>query len=287
MNTTKKSVPMNKGRCLSDFAGSLCRVYCYEDIESLKTKIRTIVEYLLEYTSAKCPELNELFEFYNDIRPERLTNRRIFAELSWIVYSSGFRFDIVKKYWSSLRDAFREFNVLEVAQWSNDLGVRARRICRKSGFKNQKKARWCIENAKRVVDLDHEMRHLGGLKGYFVETSKKDSFELVNSVPMIIQDLGFKGIGKTTIFHLLKNVGIDIFKPDIHVRRILARLGLIEGEQVSAIEICMAMSLLSWVSDMKLSELDTLLFVYGKATGDNLSISLRSKENTKSVNAHL
>lgn len=270
---------MNKSLCLSDFADSLSGAYYHVDIESLKTKIRTIVEDLLEYTSAKCPELNELFDYYNDISPEMLTNRRIFAELSWIVYSSGFRFDIIKKYWSSLRDAFHEFDVLEVAQWSSNLEARARRICRESGFNNQRKARWCIENAKRVVDLDHEMKRLGGLKGYFVETSKMSSFEVVNSVPIIIQDLGFKGIGKTTVFHLLKNVGIDIFKPDIHVRRILAGLGLIESEHVSATEICSAMSFLSWVSDMKLSELDTLLFIYGKATRDNFSISLRSIEN--------
>jgi hypothetical protein len=73
--------------------------------------------------------------------------------------------------------------------------------------------------------------------------------------------------------HALKNVGIDIFKPDIHVRRTLSRLGLIRCEHVSTTEICIVMSFLSGVSDMKISELDTLLFVYGKATGDNVNIS--------------
>lgn len=265
---------MNEGSCLSNFTDSFLD---YSDVESLETKIRTIVKYLLEYTLEKCPELNELFEFYSDIRPEKLTNRRIFAELSWIVYSSGFRFDIVKKYWSSIREAFHEFNVPEVAQWFNDLGAQARRICRKSGFRNQKKAKWCIENAKIIIELDDKMEHLGGLKGYFVETSKMDAFELVKSVPIIIQDLGFKGIGKTTVFHLLKNVGIDIFKPDIHVRRILARLGLVQCEHASTTEICTAMSFLSWVSDMKIRELDTLLFVYGKITGDNIQIFTKVK----------
>lgn len=261
---------MKEGSYLSNFADSLRG---YSDEESLKTKIRTIIDCLLEYTLRECPELNELIKFYSDIRPENMTNRRIFTELSWIVYSSGFRFDIVKKYWSSLREAFHEFNIPEVAQWFNDLGTETRRICRESGFRNQKKARWCIENAKRIIELDHEMKHLGGLKGYFIETSRMDTFELVKSVPIIIQDLGFKGIGKTTVFHLLKNVGIDIFKPDIHVRRTLARLGLIKCEHVSTTEICIAMTFLSWVSNMKISELDTLLFVYGRATGDNVNIS--------------
>lgn len=269
---------MNESSRLSSFADSLLD---YEDLDPLRTKMHTIVEHLLAYTLESCPEFSELIEFYSDLRPEKMTNRRILTELSWVVYSSGFRFDIVKKYWSSLREAFHEFSVPEVAQWFNDLDTQARRICRDSGFKNQKKARWCIENANRIIELDNEMKHPGGLKGYFIETSKMNTFELIKSVPIIIQDLGFKGIGNTTIFHLLKNVGIDIFKPDIHVRRTLARLRLVECEHASTMEICRAMTFLSRVSDMKISELDTLLFVYGRVTGDNVKIPQRPNEENR------
>lgn len=69
--------------------------------------------------------------------------------------------------------------------------------------------------------------------------------------------------------HLLKNVGIDIFKPDIHVCRILDYLGLIDKQKASILDITEAMRSLSSSQGIKVSELDTLLFVYGKTAVDN------------------
>ena len=241
------------------------------EIDAFKDRYRAVVESILAYTTRECPETYKLMEFYNELSPEKMTNTDIFAELSWIVYSSGFRFDIIVRYWAALREAFHQFDVKKVAFLSKDLEAQAMRICQRTGFKNPKKAMWCIQNAQRIIELDYEKKHQGGLRGYLVEISKRNLFELVELAPCVVQELRFKGIGGTTVFHFMKNMGIDIFKPDIHVRRILTNLGLIDFENVPNLEICRAMSFLSFVSGMKISELDTLLFVYGRATRDSIS----------------
>jgi len=239
-------------------------------IDGFRDDYHAIVKGILAHTQRECPEIHGLMEFYNNVSPEKMTNTDILAELCWIVYSSGFRFDIIKKYWTAIRKAFYQFDVKKVALLSNDLETQAVQICNRSGFRNLKKATWCIQNAHRIIEIDRERETQGGLRGYIVDISKNCLYELVELAPQVMRELGFKGIGRTTIFHFMKNMGIDIFKPDIHVRRILRELGLISCENASSLEVCGAMSFLSSVSGMKISELDTLLFVYGRSTKDSI-----------------
>jgi len=238
----------------------------------LENKYRYVVKNMLAYALRQSSEILELLEFYGTLSPEKMTRTDLLSELSWIVYCSGFRYDIVTRYWAALREAFYQFDVEKVASLSEDLQNQAMRICSHSGFRNLRKAMWCIQNARRIIQLDRAMEYQDGLRGYLVEMSKKDPFELVELAPRIVKELKFKGIGEITVFHFLKNVGIDIFKPDIHVRRILTKLGLVERENASQFETCKAMSFLSRVSGMRLSELDTLLFVFGRATQDSISM---------------
>jgi 3-methyladenine DNA glycosylase Tag len=240
----------------------------------LDGQIQALFNKMILYAWASCPEMSNLTSFYSELSPRKITNKSILTELGWIIYSSGFRFDVVKKYWPAIKEAFYQFDVEKVASLSKDQEAQAKEICDRSGFRNLRKARWCIQNAQRIVELDHEKRRFGGLKGYFVELSKKPPLELVRLAPNLVFELRFKGIGETTIFHLMKNVGIDIFKPDIHVRRILANMRLINDERSSTSEICRVMSLLSSTFKMRISELDTVLFVYGRIASDRIETVL-------------
>jgi endonuclease III len=144
------------------------------------------------------------------------------------------------------------------------------RVCNETGFRNFRKAKWCIQNANRIIEIENDTQLSGGLRGFFIDLSKLNPIDLIKLAPSIIQELKFKGIGRTTIFHLMKNVGIDVFKPDIHVRRILNRLGLTSSENACTTEVFRAIDFLSFVSGMRINEIDTLLFVYGKNTGDRI-----------------
>ena len=74
----------------------------------------------------------------------------------------------------------------------------------------------------------------------------------------------------------MKNVGFDIFKPDIHVRRLLTNLKLVPVES-STHDICEAMMLLSSQSGLKVVELDTLFFIFGKLTHDGANYSFKQR----------
>jgi len=144
------------------------------EIDTIRNKYRAMIESMLAYTLRECPETYKLMEFYKKVSLEKMTNSDILEELSWIVYSSGFRFNIIKRYWVALREAFHQFDVKKVASLSKDLEAQAVHICIRSGFKNLKKAMWCIQNAQRIIELDYEKKHQGGLRGYLIEISKKN-----------------------------------------------------------------------------------------------------------------
>jgi thermostable 8-oxoguanine DNA glycosylase len=124
----------------------------------------------------------------------------------------------------------------------------------------------------RFIELDCEKKEIGGLKKYFIEISQRDPFKLVEYAPKLVKEIGFKGIGPTTIFHLMKNLGMNIFKPDIHVRRILSNLGLIDNENENIQNIYHAMVDLSLILGIKLNKLDTYLFNYGRINGDYITV---------------
>jgi len=239
-------------------------------------RIRDAVEWMLEYVLTRLPEAKAMLRYYDSLNPMEITNTKILAELSWVVHSSGFRHDVVKKYWHAISQAFHGFEIAEVASLYEDIESEARRICRGCGFNNMRKAMWCIQNARRIIELDSEKRTRGGLAGYLMELSRKNTYDLVRFAPFLVEELRFKGIGSTTIFHLMKNLGIDIFKPDIHVRRTLVKLGLTHEEDASTVDICRAMLLLSQASQMRIIELDTLLFEYGRISGDALMPEVRA-----------
>lgn len=233
-----------------------------------------LVHRIVSQTLEKQPEMVRMFEYYENLSPDAVTQQSLFSEVCWIVYASGFRYSVVKKYWPALQRAFYDFDVRRFVGEDDSTSKAASRICKVSGFRNVSKATWCVENAIRISELDRELRRLGGIRGFFELMSTKSAEELVQLAPQTISDLGLKGIGKTTIFHLLKNVGIDIFKPDIHVRRLLVRMKLTRKEDATPEDICRAMHFLSSVSGYRISQLDTFLFAYGVVIGDNIQTDL-------------
>lgn len=240
----------------------------FSDDYEVEAYCRRALDGIFDYVLKECPDLVRLNAFYQQVSPERVTNTEILAELCWIVYCSGFRVDIVRKYWDRIKQSFSNFDVNEVAILASDLEGNSIRISQECGIRNIRKASWCIQNAKRIMELNNEKKDIGGLRGYFVTLSEIDPMELIGISPKIVRELNLRGIGPVTICHLLKNMGIDIFKPDLHVCRLLGKLGLINSENTSIYEIGKAMLYLGGVYGLKISEIDTVLFEYGRSTGD-------------------
>lgn len=229
-----------------------------------------ILNQILDMSKYDINETHEMLAYYRNVDLNNMTNSELYAEICWIAYSSGFRYDIIKKYWNLIGKELFYFDIKTVASFIEDIDKYSQKICKNSGFNNIKKAKWCIKNAVRFIELDNEKCNYGGFKGYLLELSKKEPYNLVEMAPLLIKELKLKGIGKTTIFHFLKNIGINIFKPDIHIRRILLNLELITKEKSSIKEIYYAMKYISEKMQIDLVELDTLLFSYGRIFGDEI-----------------
>lgn len=219
------------------------------------------------FIAAEERNCSNLTEFYKSRKAADLANKDIFAELCWVVYTSGFRYSVIQRYWPSLVRAYHSFKVEKVARLARNLESNAARICEVSTFHNLRKAEWCILNARRIIELDEQLEYIGGVRGLVIDLANKSQVELMEQIPELISTLRFKGIGETTIFHLLKNLGIDTFKPDRHLRRVLSAWGLTDRSDASIAQICSAMEYLSAETGSRVNVLDTILFHYGQRTG--------------------
>jgi 3-methyladenine DNA glycosylase Tag len=238
-------------------------------------RMQSLIYQLVSRTLEVQPSIVDLFDYYEGLNPAFITPRRLYEEVCWVVYSSGFKNSVISKYWPRLSRAFYRFDVSRVASYDS-LQDRANAVCEESGFRNLLKASWCIENARRIEELDGEWKEYGGIKGYFERLSSRPLPELVAISPEIVDELALKGIGPTTVFHILKNMGLDVFKPDIHVRRLVAQMRLTSDEDAPLDKICEAMTTLSSATGYKVSQLDTFLFAYGIVVGDSIPVSGRS-----------
>ena len=230
---------------------------------------RRLVDGLLSSTFERRPEVFEMLQYYASRSPSLLNEKSFYGEVCWITYSSGFRHDVVRKCWPRIRRALYDLDVRRIASEDDKMDKAAKRICEESGFRNYAKASWCVYNAKRVVEIEDEWDYRGGIRGFFERLANDSLVNQVRQAPVTVQELGLKGIGGTTIFHLLKNVGIDIFKPDIHVRRLLTNMKLVRSEDAPIEQISQAMVALSEASGYRITQVDTLLFAYGITVGDS------------------
>lgn len=237
-----------------------------------ENKALQIIQHMCQYTDDINSETKIMINLYDGLSLENISDSDIFSELCWVIYTSGFKYDIIKKYWPTIRESYCFFDVNKVASFLSDIEYFSKKICEISGFNNLKKANWCIQNAKRIIELNDENENYSGLKGYLINLSMKKPVEIIEQVPIIVDYLQFKGIGQINIFHLLKNVGIKIFKPDIHVRRLLYNIGLINDNNKSLRDIYNAMQYLSYCTGLDIIVLDTILFNYGRFAGDFIDL---------------
>jgi len=236
---------------------------------NLYKKLSRIMHYTFNYSK----DIYDLLNHYNSISLFNMSNSDIYGELCWIIYNSGFKYEIIKKFWPDIVKEFYYFDVEQVSKLNNDVHNNALNICEKINFYNIKKAKWCIYNAKRILELDEEKKECNGFKGYLIELSKIELISLINDISNIIKELRFKGIGEITVFHFLKNIGIDIYKPDRHIIRLFEKMGILHDSN-DIQEVTKGFLKISDYTNFSIRELDTILFEFGRITNDAKHIML-------------
>lgn len=154
-------------------------------------------------------------EWQASIRLPELTEQELLREIAWVILNSGFRESIVRRLFPDISDAY--------------FGFRSARVIARNSEHCQRRASATFKYARKLQAISNCAR--------FVDDMGFPEF--VNAVEMhgvgFLQKLDF--IGPITAYHIAKNIGVDVAKPDRHVSRLARALGFPGAE-----ELCQSIS---------------------------------------------
>lgn len=159
------------------------------------------------YKSAKeqlsATAFQEEFHWQEGVDLQEFTESDLLREAAWVILCCGFRESVVRRQFSYLSLCFRDW---ESAAAICDNGA----LCRAtalSAFRNVRKVEAILWTAQYVCDVGFDR---------FKRTILEDPLQALRSLPYI---------GEVTSYHLAKNLGADVAKPDRHLVRFAASQG--------------------------------------------------------------
>jgi DNA-3-methyladenine glycosylase I len=183
-----------------------------------------------------------------------------YEKLVATIHVSGYKVSILRNRWDDIKKAFSNYDLAAVSRFTND--DLARMMKNPKLIKNKRKLKACIENAKIMAAISIE----NGSFGNYLEKYKNNLDDLAG---ILINKFHF--LGRVLVFNYLKEVGIDAIKPDVHVVRVMYRLGLIDSEDESLENIDKVIVVakeMAGVVGEKLNVVDAVFWMYG-GSGDN------------------
>jgi len=186
---------------------------------------------------------------------EKMDQNEIFDTMCTCIFTAGFKVSILEKKWPDIKKAFHNFKIDEVVTLNYSDLMKNDRIIR-----NRRKIKACIENAKRFQLI---IKKHGTFHKYLKFLVNKGPQAASNTIK---SDFCF--MGDATAPQFLKDIGLfDTFKADVHVRRILSRIGLIPNEQANLETIENVFKRIQRLSKNTIGAIDGALFEYGSGTG--------------------
>jgi len=143
-------------------------------------------------------------DWAESVRLDAVTETGFLSEVLFVALNSGMRATVVRAKWPAIRAAFGELRSAADVVRGASLYVALAKV----HFASEPKLRSVVEAARRVEAA-------GGWPAYR---------EVLRASPEVaIAGLPF--IGPVTRWHLLRNLGADVAKPDRHLVRLAARFG--------------------------------------------------------------
>jgi hypothetical protein len=167
------------------------------------------------------------------ISPDTITPSCFFKEYVWVVYASNFKVNILEKYRINLYQAYGDYRTLDITRKDAVLSV----------INNLSKWNAVLDTAKKLKYI--------GWKGEF--GFKEIYLSSIDSMTV------FKFIKDITKFHLARNLGFDVAKPDRWMQRIRDQF-----ECLSVKEMC---QYLSSKYNMPVKQIDLILWKYASDQG--------------------
>lgn len=150
------------------------------------------------YIAENFPETLEYSEQALNVDYDEVTLDWFFAEYVFAVYVAGFKYQIIRQKWPSLKEAYWGLNFVKIAEKPELAYERAIQV-----FKNVRKTQSVIKGAAIIKDL------------YWTEYRDKIKEDL-----SILEEL--PGIGPASARQIARNIGYDTVKPDTHIKKVAA-----------------------------------------------------------------
>jgi len=227
------------------------------------TNLKKIFELMfkkLESISIDNNFINEINRRRKRVFDKNKPDSFFYQKLVETIHVSGYKVAILRNRWDEIRKAFANYDVDKVSQYT-DMELK-KMMQNPKLIRNERKLRACIENAKIMKEISKEY----GSFGEYLERNKADLKKLKEDLMK-----KFHYLGNVLVLEYLKEIGIDSIKPDVHVIRVMHRLGLIDFEKMSPKNIEKVIEVASKMSKAtkeKLSVIDAIFWMYG-GSGDN------------------
>ena len=154
-------------------------------------------------------------DWQDNIRFSHITECDFLREAAWVVLSSGMREKVIRQKFPAISTAFFSWeNANKISMHSEQCSVRALAI-----FRNRKKIDAIITIAKEIST--------GGYETFKMHIRDK-GVDFIQTLPFM---------GPATSYHLAKNIGLDVVKPDRHLLRVAASAGY-ENPRLLCEDIC-------------------------------------------------
>ena len=198
------------------------------------------------YLTAKQSIIDSGFGFeidwQHDLCLSRLSESHFLRETAWVILSAGMRESVIRGKFTEITKAF--------LGWENAKSiVRHRNQCKRNAmaiFANERKVSAILKVAEQVDRQGFQ----------FVR------YSLERNPTAYIRELPF--MGPATTFHLAKNLGVPVVKPDRHLVRVSKKVGYPSPE-----ELCQAIA--RFVGD-KVAVIDLVIWRYATLNRDYLSL---------------
>jgi hypothetical protein len=170
-----------------------------QGVISLSRKIEEVIWELACIHIQENGYQNQINWFQNLNPVSQVSDRDFLDELAWCVFNSGMREQVIRKKWPLLRPAFCDFVAANIIQNETAVFQGAMAIFGYAGKVNA-----VITAAKRVITE-------GPMGPLLARMSEEQLLVFLESFPFI---------GPVTKFHLARNIGVDVVKPDRHMVRL-------------------------------------------------------------------
>jgi hypothetical protein len=150
-----------------------------------------------------------------NVRTEELTERDFLRECAWVILSSGMRESVIQKKFPGIGEAFFEWSSAEMIVWNQDQCIRSAMAL----FGHRPKMEAIARCAQIICEKSFEVLRK----------------ELISNPIDVLQQ--FPYIGPATSYHVAKNIGFPVAKPDRH----LCRFAELSGHQ-SPSHLCQALA---------------------------------------------